>query len=60
MDEMSEHDFDWHTYFCLRCGSGVQDVHEKREYECLATENVVAISHRVRGQILRKVSEAIV
>ena len=48
-----KHDFDPLTHWCLRCGTGVQDALTKNEFECAATENVVAISHLVRGQILR-------
>ena len=54
MDDPKRHDFDPETDWCRRCGMGAQDALAVNQFECAATENVVAISHLVRGQILRR------
>lgn len=51
---MSEHDFDRKMSYCRRCGMALQDAVGYRIVECSATENVVAISHIVRGRILAR------
>ncbi|TGP33511.1 hypothetical protein EN828_10545 [Mesorhizobium sp. M2D.F.Ca.ET.185.01.1.1] len=51
---MSEHDFDRKMYYCRRCGMALQDAVGCQSFECVASENVIAISHIVRGRILAR------
>lgn len=52
------HFFDFETRYCRQCGMAVQDAIEARALFCYATDNVVAISHRVRGSELRRFATA--
>ena len=46
------HLFDWATNYCRHCGMAVERAIDERKLFCDATDNVVAISHIVRGKRL--------
>lgn len=46
------HDFDYVMDYCVRCGVARQEAVESQGFKCAATENVVAISHIIRGRRL--------
>lgn len=52
------HNFDWLTRFCMKCGCGEWQALEL-QIECTGAENIIAISHRVRASMLRKLEAAI-
>jgi hypothetical protein len=48
---MAEHSFGETGFWCIKCGCSRSDADQSEIYwECLAAENVVAISHIVRDR----------
>lgn len=54
------HQLDDILYYCTRCGQSWFDIQRGSvPLTCQATLNVVGISHRVRGGLLRKIAREV-
>ena len=53
------HLFDFRTNYCRHCGIADEQAINDRVLFCAATENVVAISHMVRGRLLMNLEAAV-
>lgn len=56
---MREHEMDALSHYCIRCGQGADRIVQDSLRGCPSSENVVAISHRVRGRVLADLVSAL-